>query len=78
MPSGRIISTRIIKTYGDRVLPVQIPETDLIRTTSNEFKTVYDMPAYEGSAEAYRRICDPYDQFVDHIDQKTCQLWGAI
>lgn len=76
-PAAMIVRDWIIKTYGDRVLPVSIPETDLIRTTSNEFKTIYDMPNYEGSADAYRRICDPYDQFVDHIDQKTCQIWGA-
>jgi len=66
----------ILKTYGESVLPIVIPETDLARTTTTEFSTVYDMPNYDGSTEAYRRICDPYDQLIDLIDQKTCFLWS--
>lgn len=73
--SATIVRDWIIKTYGDHVLPVQIPETTLAMTTSTEFSTVYDMPNWDGSAEAYRRICEPYDQLIDLIDQKTCQLW---
>lgn len=74
--SAFIVRDWIIKTYGDHVLPVQIPEADLIRTTSTEFKTVYDMPNYKGSQDAFRRISEAYDQLVDIIDDKTCQLWG--
>ena len=65
----------IHKTYGEHVLPVEIPETTLAMTTSTEFNTVYDMPNWEGSGEAYRRICDPYDRLVDIIDQKTVINW---
>lgn len=75
-PAASLVRDWIIKTYGEHVLPVQIPETELAASTTTTFSTVYDMPNYEGSAEAYRRICDPYDQLVDIIDQKTCQLWS--
>lgn len=75
-PAAHICRDWIIKTYGDHVLPVEIPETTLAMTTSTEFSTVYDMPNWEGSADSYRRICDPYDRLVDIIDQKTCQLWS--
>lgn len=75
-PSAHICRDWIIKTYGDHVLPVEIPETALAMTTSTEFSTVYDMPNWEGSADAYRRICDPYDRLVDIVDQKTCHLWS--
>jgi chromosome partitioning protein len=75
-PSAAIVRDWIIKTYGDHVLPVQIPETALAMTTSTEFSTVYDMPNYDGSAEAYRRICEPYDRLIDIVDHKSCQLWS--
>lgn len=65
----------ITTTYTDHVLPVQIPETQLAMTTSTEFCTVYDMPTWDGSAESYRRICEPYDAFVDLIDQKVSNRW---
>lgn len=74
-PSALIVRDWILKTYGDHVLPVQIPETSLAMTISTEFATVYDMPNYEGNAEAYRRIVEPYDKLVDIVDQKTCTLW---
>lgn len=76
-PAAGIARDYIINTYGQHVLPVQIPETELFRTTSTEFRTVYDMPDYGGSADSYRRIADPYDQFVDIIDEKICRLWRA-
>jgi chromosome partitioning protein len=75
-PPAMVVRDWIIKTYGDHVLPVEIPETTLAMSTSTEFSTVYDLPNWEGSAEAYRRICDPYDRLVDIIDHKTSQLWG--
>lgn len=74
-PAAQICRDWIIKTYGDHVLPMEIPETTLAMTTSAEFSTIYDKPNWEGSAESYRRICDPYDRLVDIVDQKTCQGW---
>jgi chromosome partitioning protein len=70
-----VVRDWINKTYGDHVLPVEIPETTLAMSTSAEFSTVYDMPNWDGSAEAYRRIVDQYDRLVDIMDYKTSQLW---
>jgi chromosome partitioning protein len=50
-------------------------ETDLARTTTNDFSTVYDFPNYDGNAATLRRIRVPYDQVVDLIDSKVCYLW---
>jgi chromosome partitioning protein len=75
-PSAQIVRDWINKTYGEHVLPVEIPETALAMATSTEFNTVYDMPNWEGSIESYRRICDPYDRLVDIIDQKTSHNWS--
>lgn len=71
---AQLVRDWITKTYGDYVCPVEIPETELARTSSTEFKTIYDMPNYEG-AEAYRRIREPYDKLVDLVDDRTCRLW---
>lgn len=74
--SAQMVRDWIVKTYGDHVLPVEIPETALAMTTSVEFATIYDMPNYQGSATSYQRICDPYDRLVDIVDSKSCLLWG--
>jgi chromosome partitioning protein len=34
------------------------------------------MPNYQGSTNAYERICEPYDRLVDIVDSKSCLLWG--
>jgi chromosome partitioning protein len=73
--NASIVRDWIITTYGERVLPVEIPETDLARTTTNDFSTVYDFPNYDGNAATLRRIRVPYDQVVDLIDSKVCYLW---
>jgi chromosome partitioning protein len=74
-PTAELVKDWIIKTYRDHVLPVEIPETPLAMNTSAEFSTVYDMPSYDGSTDAYRRIAEPFDRLVDLIDNKTCALW---
>jgi chromosome partitioning protein len=76
-PTAELVKDWIIKTYRDHVLPVEIPETPLAMNTSAEFSTVYDMPTYDGSTDAYRRIAEPFDRLVDLIDNKTCALWEA-
>jgi len=73
--SAQLVNDWIRKTYGSYVSPIEIPETELARTTSTEFKTIYDMPNYEGDPRAYRRIREPYDKFVDAVDDRTCRFW---
>ena len=75
-PQAQMVRDWIIKTYGDHVMPLEIPETSIAMTTSLEFSTAYDMPNYAGSTATYNRICEPYDRLVDIVDSKTCLLWG--
>lgn len=75
--NAQLVNDWIRKTYGSYVNAVEIPETELARTASNDFKTIYDMPDYDGSPEAYRRIKEPYDKLVDFIDDRTCRFWAA-
>jgi chromosome partitioning protein len=73
--NASVVRDWVISTYGDRVLPVEIPDTEIARTTTNDFSTVYDFPSYDGNATLFRRIREAYDQVVDLVDSKACYLW---
>jgi chromosome partitioning protein len=73
--NASVVRDWVISTYGDRVLPVEIPDTEIARTTTNDFSTVYDFPTYDGNATLFRRIREAYDQVVDLVDSKVCYLW---
>ncbi len=73
--NASLVRDWVITTYGERVLPVEIPDTDIARTTTNDFSTVYDFPTYDGNGAVFRRIRESYDQMVDLIDNKVCYLW---
>ena len=64
-------------TYGEYVLPVEIPKTTVTSNKSAEFATVYDVQKYDGSAKTYKRAIDAYDRFVDLIEQSAVQAWSA-
>ncbi len=70
-----VVRSWISKTYGDRVLPVQIPQTAVAEVASIEFGTVYDITKYSGSSRTYERAREAYDQFVDLMDQSISQTW---
>ncbi|WP_199031660.1 AAA family ATPase [Ralstonia sp. ASV6] len=71
----RLVTEWIREVYGNRVLPIEIPETDLARNSSMRFSTVYDLSANDANAETLRRIRVPCDQFVDYIDNKMSAIW---
>ena len=73
--NASVVRDWVITTYGERVLPVEIPDTEIARTTTNDFSTVYDFPNYDGNATLFRRIRESYDQVVDLVDSKVCYLW---
>ena len=53
-------------TYGEFVLPVEIPKTSVI---SNK--------KYDGSAKGYKRAIDTYDRFVDLVEESVVEAWRA-
>jgi chromosome partitioning protein len=73
--NASVVRDWVITTYGERVLPVEIPDTDILRTTTNNFSTVYDFPSYDGNAALFRRIRESYDKVVDVVDSKVSYLW---
>jgi chromosome partitioning protein len=64
-------------TYGEFVLPVEIPKTTVTSNKAAEFATVYDVQKYDGSAKTYKRAVDAYDRLVDLIEESVVEAWRA-
>ena len=62
-------------TYGDYVLPVEIPKTTVTSSKAAEFGTVYDVQKYEGSAKTFRRAVEAYDLVVEHVERSIVEAW---
>jgi len=65
----------ISQTYGEFLLPVEIPKTTVTSNKAAEFATVYDVQRYEGSAKTYKRAADAYDRFVELIEESIIDAW---
>jgi chromosome partitioning protein len=66
--------------YGDYVLPVEIPTTQVVSIGGTELRTVFDITKYSGSAKTYARAREAYDKLVgeiDHLTRQTCWQAGA-
>ncbi len=75
-PAAQILQGWITQIYGSRVLPIEIPESDLARNTNMRFSTFYDLGPNDVGAETLRRIRTPVDQLVDRVDDKVCAIWA--
>lgn len=62
-------------TYGEFVLPVEIPKTSVTSNKAAEFATAYDVQRYDGSAKTYKRAVDAYDRFVDLVEASIVEAW---
>lgn len=67
----------IAATYGEYMLPVEIPKTTVTSNKAAEFSTVYDVQKYDGAAKTYKRAVDAYDRFVELIEESICQTWRS-
>jgi chromosome partitioning protein len=66
----------ITATYGEKVVPVEIPKTAVTAATSAEFGTVYDVTKYEGNAKTYRRAREAYDRVTEIVEQSIASYWA--
>ena len=62
-------------TYGEFVLPVEIPKTSVTSNKAAEFATVYDVQKYDGAAKTYKRAADAYDRFVELVEESVVETW---
>lgn len=65
----------ILSTYGEFVMPVEIPRTTVTATKSAEFGTIYDVEKYDGSAKTFSRAYDAYDRFVELVEDALVATW---
>lgn len=73
--NSAIVRQWIQSTYAEKVLPVEIPKTTVVDTTSIEFGTVYDVNRYDGAAKTFKRARDAYDLFVSYIEASIHSVW---
>jgi chromosome partitioning protein len=74
-PATPAVRQWIQTTYGEFVLPVEIPKTTVTSNKAAEFATVYDVQKYDGAVKTYKRAADAYDRFVDLIEQSIMETW---
>jgi chromosome partitioning protein len=73
--STAIIREWIQAAYAERVLPVEIPDLEAVRTASKEFGTVYDASRENAATRTFKSAFEAYDRFVDLIEQQMETFW---
>ena len=73
--ASEVVRSWITATYGEKVLPVEIPKTAVTSSSSAEFGTVYDVSRYEGSQKTYKRARDAYDRVNDLMETAIRMSW---
>jgi chromosome partitioning protein len=72
-----VVRSWIIATYGEKVLPVEIPKTAVTSSSSAEFGTVYDISRYDGNMKTYGRARDAYDRVNDLVEVSIRNSWTS-
>ncbi|MHB1333783.1 MAG: AAA family ATPase [Sulfuriferula sp.] len=72
-----VVRSWITATYGEKVLPVEIPKTAVTSSSSAEFGTVYDISRYDGSTKTYSRARDAYDRVNDLVEVSIRNSWAS-
>ena len=72
-----VVRSWIIATYGEKVLPVEIPKTAVTSSSAAEFGTVYDISRYDGSMKTYSRARDAYDRVNDLVEVSIRNSWTS-
>ena len=70
-----IVRSWIKQTYHELLAKAEIPESDLVKNASAEFKTVYDLTTYDGSLKTFNRAIEAFDSVVDEIEVEVQNTW---
>lgn len=70
-----LVRNWLFEAYGGRVMPVEIPRTDGVKTSTAQFGTVYDKTFAVDYRDSYKRARDAYDRFVDVIEAQIIEQW---
>ncbi len=74
--SSPVVRAWAQRAYGDWLLPMEIPASSVVGSEALEFATVYDIDSWEGSKKTLSRIRDPFDSFVNIIDDRVARKWS--
>ena len=72
-----IVRDWIIKAYGSKVLPIEIPKTAATESASATFGTVYDLAPGAMAAKTLRRAKNAYEAMVAHVEKQVQGVWLA-
>lgn len=67
----------IRQTYPEILATSEVLESDVVKNASAQFKTVYDLTSYEGSARTYNRALEAFDGLVDELEQEVITVWES-
>jgi len=76
-PVAPTITKWISATYRDKVLPVEIPKTNVANVAGVQFGTAYDISRYAGKAATYERARSAYDRVCDLIEKQVRACWPS-
>lgn len=70
-----VVKDWIAKAYGDWVLDIDIPFSNLVGSEALEFSTVYDIDTWTGGMKTLQRIKDPFDRLAQYVDDTFAAKW---
>lgn len=62
--------------YGEQLMPVEIPKTNVATSASSAFGTVFDIQINKTSKATYQRAREAYQAFVLEIEKSLCAAWA--
>jgi chromosome partitioning protein len=74
--ASAVVKRWIFSTYGDKVMPVEIPRTIVTSNASTAFGTVFDRPVTEHSAKTRSRARDAYFDLAKHVERLGQAIWA--
>jgi chromosome partitioning protein len=70
-----VVKSWIQQTYPELMARAEILDSDLVKNAAAEFKTIYDLSKYDGSAQTYNRALESFDSVVDEIESEIQNAW---
>ena len=71
-----VVKEWIYEAYGDKVLPVEIPETVVATNASAAFGTIFDVEKSSLTAKTYTRAKERYDTYINLINDLLQSVWA--
>jgi chromosome partitioning protein len=70
-----VVKSWIQQTYPELLARAEILDSDLVKNATAEFKTIYDLAKYDGSAQTYNRAVESFDSVIDEIESEIQNAW---